>query len=286
MARQKEAYPVSVLCRLMGVSRTGFYDYLDRRNRPPDPLREEQRRLVRKIAESSGMSYGTRRMAAAMTALCHPMGRFQARSLMAEASIQVRYRKRYRVTTKSDHDHAVHPNRLNREFTVAAPNQAWVSDVTYVWTHEGWLYLAVIIDLYSRKVVGWSMSARQTARMITDALLMAIWARRPSGGLIFHSDRGVQYASRPVRQLLRSWQIVGSMSRKGDCWDNAVAESFFGTLKSERLRWNDYRTREEARQEILEYITMFYNPHRLHSTLNYRSPMQFERDQTLLAHVA
>ena len=201
---------------------------------------------------------------------------------MREAGVWVRYRRRYRVTTDSDHHQPVFPNRLERDFEVQEPNQVWASDITYVWTHEGWLYLAVVIDLYSRKVVGWSLGKRLTSSLVCDALRMAVWNRRPpKGQLIHHSDRGVQYASKAFRKLLEGQGIAGSMSRKGDCWDNAVVESFFGTLKSERVHWQSYQTREQARADIVEYITMFYNSHRLHSYLGYQSPDEFERNGRL-----
>ena len=174
------------------------------------------------------------------------------------------------------------PNRLERDFVASEPNQIWAGDITYVWTREGWLYLAVVIDLHSRKVVGWSMGRRLTSTLVCDALRMALWARRPArGSLIHHSDRGVQYASKAFRGLLKGHGIDGSMSRKGDCWDNAVVESFFGSLKSERVLWRDYQSREEARADIVEYIAMFYNSRRLHSYLGYQSPDQFERNGQL-----
>jgi transposase InsO family protein len=198
---------------------------------------------------------------------------------MREAGVWVRYRRRYRVSTESNHRKAVFPNRLERDFAPSAPNRVWAGDITYVWTGEGWLYLAVVIDLYSRKVVGWSLGPRLTSTLVSEALLMALWLRRPAKGqLIFHSDRGVQYASDAFRKLLKAHGIAGSMSRKGDCWDNAVVESFFGTLKSERIHWRSYQTREQARADIVEYITMFYNSRRLHSYLGYQSPDQFERN--------
>jgi len=156
------------------------------------------------------------------------------------------------------------------------PDQVYVSDITYLWTQEGWLYLAVFIDLYSRRVVGWSMGSRMKAGLVTDALRMAIWRRRPAEGLIVHSDRGSQYASKAYRRLLEANGFVGSMSRKGDCWDNAVAESFFASLKKERVHWKHYQTRIEAQQDVLDYIAMFYNSQRLHSYLDYVSPMDYE----------
>ena len=162
------------------------------------------------------------------------------------------------------------------EFTTAEPDQAYVTDITYIWTQEGWLYLAVSIDLFSRRVVGWSMGSRMKAKLVTDALRMAIWQRQPSAGLIVHSDRGSQYASNVYRRLLQAYDLVGSMSRKGDCWDNAVAESFFASLKKERVQWRHYQTRVDAQRDILEYVVMFYNSRRLHSTLGHTSPSDYE----------
>ena len=266
-----------MLCRLLGVSRSGFYDYLRRQDREPNPEREEMLEWVKDLAEASDHTYGSRRMAKALRALGYRVGRYQARSLMREAGVWVRYRRRYRVTTNSNHRKPVFPNRLERDFAPSAPNRVWAGDITYIWTREGWLYLAVVIDLYSRKVVGWSLGRRLTSTLVCDALQMALGSRRPpKGQLIHHSDRGVQYASDAFRKLLKAHGIEGSMSRKGNCWDNAVVESFFGTLKSERVHWRSYQSREEARADIVEYIAMFYNSRRLHSYLDYQSPDGFE----------
>ena len=277
MAQEKKAYPVRLLCRAMGVSVTGFHDYLRRRERGPDPARAAKLKLVKQLAAESKHTYGSRRMSEALRQRGYGVGRYQARGLMREAEVFVRYRRRYRVTTDSNHCLPVFPNRLERDFAMSAPNQAWASDISYLWTQEGWLYLAVVIDLYSRKVVGWSLGTRLTSRLVCDALRMALWNRRPSGGLIHHSDRGVQYASHAFRRLLKRYDIEGSMSRKGDCWDNAVVESFFGSLKSERVHWCHYQTREQAHRDVVEYITMFYNSSRMHSYLNYQSPNEFEK---------
>lgn len=266
-----------MLCRVMGVSRSGFYDYEKRVAQDPDPDHQDLVEMVRKISDSSDHTYGARRMSRALKALGYEVGRRRARTLMREAGIWVRYRKKYRVTTNSRHSHPVFPNRLERNFRMEKPNQAWVGDISYLWTHEGWLYLAVVIDLYSRKIVGWSMSHRINARLACDALQMAIWNRRPEEGMIFHSDRGVQYASHEFRRLLKANGILGSMSRKGDCWDNSVVESFFGKLKSERVHWRNYQTRAEARADVVQYITMRHNSLRLHSYLDYLSPDEFER---------
>ena len=197
-----------------------------------------------------------------------------------------RLRRKYKVTTNSDHQQPVFDNVLSRDFDAQKPDQAYVSDITYIWTQEGWLYLAVVIDLFSRKVVGWSMSSRMSAQLVCDALTMALWQRKPKAGLIHHSDRGSQYASRQFRQLLAQYKVTGSMSRKGDCWDNAVVESFFGTLKQERVQWRHYQSRHAAQQDILQYITMFYNSQRMHSYLDYKSPNQYEADMANLGKAA
>ena len=275
ITQHKKAWPVDVMCRLLGVSRNAYYRYCQQ-DRQPDPEHRAMLVAVKEIAEASGYSYGSRRMKRALNALGYPVGRRKARSLMREAGVKARYRKRYKVTTNSNHKQPVFANVLDREFAAAGPDQAYVSDITYIWTQEGWLYLAIFIDLFSRRVVGWSMGSRMKARLVTDALHMALWQRRPDAGLIMHSDRGSQYASKAYRGLLKANGFVGSMSRKGDCWDNAVAESFFASLKKERVQWRHYQTRAEAQQDILDYIVMFYNSHRLHSTLDYTSPNGYE----------
>lgn len=280
IAQHKKAWPVDVICRLLGVTRNGFYNY-QKHYKPQDPLHNEMLYWVKKVAESSNYSYGSRRMQKALNALGYPIGRNKAKKLMVEAGVKARYRKKYKVTTNSNHKQPVFENILNRQFVVEKANQAYAGDITYIWTQEGWLYLAVVIDLFSRKVVGWSMSSRMKASLACDAMQMALWQRRPNAGLVTHSDRGVQYASKAYRALLKAHGCTGSMSRKGNCWDNAVSESFFGRLKQERVQWRNYQTRLEAQQDILNYITMFYNSHRLHSFLGYKSPNQFETDQMI-----
>lgn len=276
------------MCRLLGVKRSCYYSFKKRRSLRPinDPLREELLEWVNKIAESSRYSYGSRRIQKALNALGYPVGRRKTRTLMREAGVQARSRKKYKVTTNSNHKHPVFENKLDRKFVVSQPDRAYVSDITYIWTQEGWLYLAVVIDLFSRRVVGWSISSRMKASIVCDALRMAIWRRKPAPGVIVHSDRGSQYASKAYRLLLNTHKCTGSMSRKGNCWDNAVAESFFGSLKQERVQWRHYQTRSEAQLDILDYITMFYNSHRLHSYLEYLSPKQFEDERLVLKKVA
>jgi len=265
------------MSRLLGVSRNAYYRYCQRqREQLPNAEHEAMIEAVKEVAQSSDKSYGSRRMKHALNALGYPVGRRKARSLMREAGVKARYRRKFKVTTNSDHKQPVFDNVLARDFSAAEPDQAYVGDITYIWTREGWLYLAVFIDLFSRRIVGWSMGSRMTTRLVTDALNMAVWQRQPKPGLVVHSDRGSQYASNAYRRLLNANGFVGSMSRKGDCWDNAVAESFFASLKKERVQWRSYQTRTESQQDILDYVVMFYNSRRLHSTLGYISPMGYE----------
>ena len=277
ITQYKKTWPIDLMCRLLGVSRNAYYTYSKRHdNKPPDRQHSAMLEAVKEVAEASDHSYGTRRMKRALQALGFNVSRSKARKLMREAKVTVRCRKKYKVTTNSKHKQPVYDNVLDRNFETTAPDQAYVQDITYIWTQEGWLYLATVIDLFSRRVVGWSMGARMKASLVTDALRMAIWQRRPAPGLIVHSDRGSQYASNAFRSLLAANGFIGSMSRKGDCWDNAVAESFFASLKKERVQWRSYQTRLDAQQDVLNYISMFYNSRRLHSYLGYRSPMEFE----------
>ena len=195
---------------------------------------------------------------------------------MRENNIFSKVRKKFKATTNSKHNLPIAENILNREFSIDIPNTHWVGDISYIWTQEGWLYLATVIDLYSRAIVGWAAQERMTSKLIEDALLMAVWRRKPKRGLIFHSDRGSQYASASFQNMLKIYRMVSSMNRKGNCWDNAVAESFFKTIKTELTYHCTYATREEARQSIFEYIEVFYNRKRLHSSIGYMAPMQFE----------
>lgn len=271
------------MCRILGVKSNNYYSYQKRfSTKSEDPTHQEMIDCVKDIAHFSDNTYGERRIQKVLNALGFPVSRHKTAQLMKEANVWVRYKKRYKVTTNSEHNKPIYPNVLEQNFNVEAADQAWVQDITYVWTAEGWLYLAVVIDLYSRKVVGWSMGSRMKAQLVCDALTMAMWQRQPKTGLIIHSDQGVQYASHQYRKLLKSNDFIGSMSKKGCCWDNAVAESFFGSLKQERVHWKNYPTRYEAQQDVMNYICMWYNSRRLHSYLNYQSPNDFEeRIETL-----
>jgi transposase InsO family protein len=259
------------MCHVLGVKSINYYSYQLRQiNKLEDPTHQEMLDWVKDIAKFSNNTYGERRIQKVLNVLSYPVSRQKTAKLMKEAGVWVRYKKKYKVTTNSDHNKPVYANELKQNFTVAAPNQAWVQDISYLWTSEGWLYLAVVIDLYSRKVVGWSMGSRMKAQLVCDALTMAIWQRQPNAGLIVHSDQGVQYTSHQYRRLLKSNGFVGSMSKKGCCWDNAVAEIFFGSLKQERIHWRNYETRYAAQQDVMNYITMWYNSYRFHSYLDYQ----------------
>lgn len=276
ISAEKANYPLTLLCRVMKVASSGFYAWLAAGKTKRQLENEKLIPLVREISRESDRTYGERRIAEALCARGIPCGRVRAGTLMRLAGVSVKRKKKFKVTTDSRHKLPVAPNLLAREFEVAKPNRIWVSDVTYVWTREGWLYLATVLDLFSRQVVGWAMSRRMTQELVMDAFMMAVWRRRPGSGLILHSDRGSQYCSHAFQHLLKESGAISSMSRKGDCWDNAVAESFFGTLKTERVSWRSYQTREEAKRDIVDYLEMFYNSRRLHSYLGYVSPRRFE----------
>lgn len=232
--------------------------------------------IVKRVHKDSKGTYGTRRIAEELEAGGTPCGRYRARTLMKLSGVSARRSKKFKATTNSKHNLPVAPNLLERKFEIASPDRVWVSDMTYLWTSEGWLYLAIVLDLFHRQIVGWSMSNRMSRKLVMDALRMGIWHRRPGAGLIFHSDRGSQYCSHDFQKMLKNHLMISSMSRKGNCWDNAVAESFFGSLKTERVFFTNYKTREEARRDVVDYIEMFYNPKRRHSYLGYLSPKEFE----------
>jgi putative transposase len=278
IAEHQATWPIAILCAVFEVSRSGFYTYLQRQSSPAID-REEVELLarVKAIGAETGHSYGSRRMAKQLQAEGCAVGRCKARRLMREAGVAVhRPTHRRPQTTDSRHGHGVAPNLLARQFDVEQADQAWVGDITYVWTAEGWLYVSVLLDLYSRKVVGWAMSAHIDAELVQAALQMAVGRRQPAPGLLHHTDRGSQYACQAYQGLLVAQGIRCSMSRKGECLDNAVAERFFGSLKGERTAHRAYATRQEARADIVEYIEMFYNSTRLHSYLGYRSPNDYE----------
>jgi len=272
----RKAYPVSLLCKAMGVCRNGYYTYLNNMLKGKLPEQIKLEADTRNLFYGKKSVYGSRRLLRELQTLGYTIGRYKVRSLMRCLKLVAKRPKSYRVTTDSKHNYPVAPNLLNREFTVSEPNRVWVSDITYLRTGAGWMYLAVILDLFSRMVVGWSMSGQITADLVINALRMAYFRRKPKAGLLFHSDQGSQYASGDFQAELNKYNMICSMSRKGNCWDNAVPESFFGTLKTECTNSQRYVTRNECNMDVLDYIEMFYNSNRLHSTLGYLSPADFE----------
>ena len=272
--------PVRLMCRTLAVSSSGYYAWVAR---PESRRAAENRRLVaeiRVIHAESRRTYGSPRVHTTLQAQGQQIGAHRVARLMRTNAIRAKTVKKWRVTTDSAHPYPVLPNTLNRQFAVAAPNRVWAGDITYIWTAEGWLYLAVVLDLYSRRVIAWGMGSRLTQELATAALTMAIEHRRPARGVVHHTDRGSQYAVTRYREVLADHGLTASMSRRGNGWDNAVVESFFHTLKMEHVHHHRYRTREEARQDMFEWIEVFYNRVRRHSTLGYRSPAEFEARAT------
>ena len=276
IATEKAAFPIRLLCRTLHVSRAGFYAW---QARPPAGRVQADERLAVEIAAihaESRQRYGSPRIHAELRDRGCRTGRKRVARLMRVHGLAGRRRRRFRVTTQSRHPFPVAPNVLARQFARAAPDQAWVTDITYIPTGEGWLYLAAILDLCSRFAVGWALSERITDGLTLDALEMALGRRRPPSGLLHHSDRGSQYASGGYQRVLAQHGIVCSMSRRGNCWDNAVAESFFATLKVELVHDAAWLTRAAARRDLFEYLEPFYNGRRRHSALGYLSPRAFE----------
>jgi len=274
--RRRNHYPVRLMCRLLGVSASGYYAW---RKRPVSARVQQDRDLLAKIRQAHEASkgvYGSPRIHAELVAAGISVGRHKVAQLMRTARLRGCPKRRYRATTLRDPSHAVAHNLLKRDFTADAPNQRWAGDITYIPTRQGWLYLAVVIDLYSRRIVGWSMSRRSDRRLVVDALRMAVEARRPQAPLIHHSDRGGQYSSDDFRNELARHDIDCSMSGTGNCYDNAVVESFFGVLKRERVIRVRYRNPDEARADLFEYIEVFYNRKRRHGYLGNVSPVDFE----------
>jgi len=272
-------FHVFLMCRVLRVSRSGYYEWL---RRPESSRHREDRRLsqaIMAIHRRSRATYGSRRIKAELTEQGEHVSRGRISRLLKEQGLEVKSRRKFKATTNSKHKLPVAPNLLDRRFTVDQPNAVWVSDISYIWTDEGWLYLAGIVDLYSRMVVGWSLNRRITKQLTLDALNQALERRRPQPGLLHHSDRGSQYAAGDYQTLLEGYGITCSMSRKGDCWDNAPMESFFATLKTELIFPERFTTREEAKRKIFEYIEVFYNRQRRHSTIGYQSPADYEAKQ-------
>jgi len=274
--REKANYPVAVMCEGLGVSRSGYYAFT---RRPPSRRAIEDVHLGIEIAGSfrlSGRSYGSPRVLKDLIELGKRVSRKRVARIMREKGLCARLRRRFKVTTVSNPEHLKQSNLLDRQFTVNAPNRVWLSDITALWTHEGWLYVAAILDLFARRIVGWRTADTPAASMCVLALEDAVRARRPASGLLVHSDRGCQYTSVPFQESVRGIGGTSSMSRKGDCWDNAPMESFWSSMKTE-MESSVPQTRADARHRVFAYIEAFYNPRRRHSTLGYLSPIQFEQ---------
>lgn len=281
IAKHRTIWPVAWLCNALDVSRSGFHAWL---NRSPGARSRNDEVLVTAIDRSfkrSDRTYGARRVWHDVLAEGLSCGLHRVERLMRENGLRARPRRRG-LPKDTGERAAVAENLLDRSFEAAAPNRKWIADFTYIWTAEGWLYVAAVIDLFSRRVVGWAMRAEMTAQLVTDALLMAIWRRGKPDSLLHHSDQGSQYTSEQFQKLMADHGITCSMSRSGNVWDNAAMESFFSSLKTERTARKVYRTRDEARADVFDYIERFYNPQRRHSTLGYLSPIAFE-EQAMLA---
>lgn len=276
MNDHRDQFRVSTMCRVLEVPRSDFYQWL---HQPDSERAREDRRLLGLIRDSyaaSGGVYGARRVFADIREVGESCGKHRVERIMREHRIQAirGYKKPRHIVGRPS---IIAPNRLNRQFSVQAPDQAWVTDITYLRTWQGWLYLAVVIDLYSRRVVGWSMKPTLARELALDALLMALWRRKPAGTVIVHSDQGSQYGSDDWQRFCHAHRLQPSMSRRGNCWDNAVAESFFSSLKKERIRKRVYKTRDMARADVFDYIEVFYNRNRRHTHLGGVSPEAFEQ---------
>lgn len=283
-AHRKE-FELAEMCEVLAVSVSGYRAW--KRGGTPERKRltdAQMLALIRAIHAELKGAYGSPRITEELRARGFPASKERVERLMRENGIRARHKRRYKATTDSKHGLPVAPNLLDRNFTPAAPNQAWTADLTYIRTDEGWLYLAVVLDLFNREVVGWSIKPRMTADIVIDALAMAWFRRKPAPGLIHHSDRGSQYASHAFQARLNEYGMTCSMSRKGNCWDNAPTESFFNSLKNERVHGTRYRTRAEAIADLFDYIEPFYNRKRRHSTLGYVSPARFLEDWSSAQH--
>jgi putative transposase len=278
IAKHRSIWPVAWLCEALGVSRSGFHAWLRRGPSTRTVADEELTTKVRGSFIASARTYGARRVWRDVLAEGASCGLHKIERLMRANALRARPRRRGLPKDEGDRSiSAVPPNALDRQFAADQPNRKWIADFTYVWTAEGWLYVAAVIDLFSRRVVGWSMKAEMTAQLVTDALMMAIWRRGKPDALLHHSDRGSQYTSEQFQRLMADNGVVCSMSRSGNVWDNAAMESFFSSLKTERIGKKVYRTRDDARADVFDYIERFYNTVRRHSTIGYVSPVELER---------
>ncbi len=276
IARTKQHFPVHTLCRMLGVSESGFYAWKGRTPNAHSRMDDKLLVHIRSAFACSNETYGSPRMVHELRDQGFDVGRRRVARLMRDHGLKARQKRRFKRTTDSNHDYPVAPNLLDGNFIATKPNQKWASDISYIWTRQGWLYLAIVMDLYSRRIVGWAVSDRLKKELVLKALGQAVALRDPPDGLIHHSDRGSQYCSHAYRKALSAIKAKVSMSGKGNCYDNAVVETFFKTIKSEMIWRMSFQTRAQARKEIARYIDAFYNPVRRHSTCGYTSPMKFE----------
>lgn len=278
-AKENKHYSIEKMCQILHVSRSGYYQWLGRDKSLRKSKDDELKEKIRVIYEQSKKRYGSPRIHQALRNQSIRCSKKRVERLMHEMGICARYKRQFKVTTNSKHNYPVAQNLLNRKFQVDASNKVWVADITYIRTWEGWLYLATVMDLFSRKIVGWAMSETMHSELAISALKMAIQCRKPLKGLMHHSDRGIQYASKSYQDVLKDHHMVCSMSRKGNCWDNAPAESFFSTLKAECVDEKIYLSRAQAKREIFEYIEIDYNRKRIHSSIGNMTPEYFENQR-------
>ena len=275
---QGKEFAVKRMCQIFQISRSGYYDWARREESKHSQQDRVLLKAIRKIHQEMKEAYGAIKTWRTLQGLGTVCGKHRVARLRRQAGIEARRKRKFRLAYQSRHTTPAPPNLLRWPFKAAYPDQIWVTDVTFIPTRSGWLYLAVMIDLYSRLIVGWSMKDRPNQELVNEALMMAVEQRRPKPGLIHHSDQGILYSSGSYLALLKKYGMLRSMSGKGNCYDNAVAESFFSSLKNEIIHHRDYKTRDEARAEIFEYIELFYNRKRLHQSLNYQTPMQYKSD--------
>nr|WP_244898650.1 IS3 family transposase [Staphylococcus lutrae] len=277
MYQHRHEFRVTKMCKVLGVSKSGYYDWKKRPASSQQKRRDRLKKEIYKVYIGSQKRYGSPKITKELMKEGIKVSQRTVTRLMKEMGIRSITKKKYKATTDSKHNLPIYPNLLNQRFKVEKPGVVWVSDITYIYTREGWVYLATVMDLFSRRIIGWSMSNRMTKDLVISALERAFTAQKPTAGLIHHSDRGSQYASIEYQNILRENEIITSMSRKGNCYDNACIESFHSIIKKELIHHCNFQTRNEAMFSIIEYIVTFYNSKRIHSTLNYLSPLEFEK---------
>lgn len=273
---ERSLYSISLLCRVLEISKSSYYKWVGNNRSSKIDEYEALVSKIEKLHNDSRNTYGSPRIFQKLKKAGEKVSKNTVAKLMSKNNIKAKTKKKFKITTDSKHNLNISPNLLARNFSPERPNQAWCGDITYISTNEGWLFLATVIDLYSRKIIGWSMNKRMKKSLVVDAMKMAIGQRKIDHNLIFHSDRGSQYCSYDFRKILKFNHISQSMSRKGNCWDNAVAESFFSTLKKDLVFHENFETRNEAKRKIFEYIEVFYNRERIHSVLDFKSPIEYE----------